>query len=171
MAKAIVTTDEVDVKIDLSGLGEVLEGLFNQHPAAQGDINKAWGMIKVMGAQMESLGKTIGSLNRLVVLLKEQRDELLEDNAKQWDEGYRAGERIARIGVESDDQDTMLQMFADHIVDATLALTSPEIAEMFAEALRQGELTIDEGEALNDVVRAIAQRFIDEQEGDTDGQE
>lgn len=170
MAKAIVTTDEVDVTIDLSGLREVLEGLFNQHPAIQGDINKAWGMITVMGAQMESLGKTIGSLNRLVVLLKEQRDGLLTENAKQWDDGYQAGHRMATIGIESDDQDTMLKMFADHIVDATLALTSPEIAEVFAEALRQGELTLDEGEALNDVVRAIAQRFIDEQ-SDEEGEE
>jgi hypothetical protein len=170
MAKAIVTTDEVDVTIDLSGVREVLEGLFNQHPTAQRDINKAWGMIEVMGAQMESLGKTIGSLNRLVVLLKEQRDGLLAENATQWDEGYHAGERMARIGVESDDQDTMLQMFADHIVDATLALTSPEIAEVFAEAIRQGELAIGEGEALNDVVRAIAQRFIEEQ-SDEEGEE
>jgi len=170
MAKAIVTTDEVDVTIDLSGVREVLEGLFNQHPATQGEVNKAWGMIQVMGAQMESLGKTIGSLNRLVVLLKEQRDGLLAENAKQWDEGYRAGERMATIGIESDAQDTMLQMFADHIVDATLALTSPEIAEVFAEALRQGELTIDEGEALDEVVRAIAGRFLDEQ-SDEEGEE
>lgn len=155
------TTEEVGIDIDLSGVRGVLEGLFNQHPAIQKDINAVWSKIEVLGAQMESLIKTVGSLNRLVVLLKTQRDELVADNAQQWDDGYESGMRMGAImrNHESVTIETIEGIIAENIEAGHFVWADEDDIVLFCRTLMSGEFYADEGESLSDLVMAVANRM------------
>lgn len=156
-----VTEEETKVTIDLTDVRGVLERIFNNNPDAREDVNTAWAMVEKMGNQMESLAKTVGSLNRLVVMLKEQRDELVFYNARMWDEGYAQGEKIGAFlqGRDGFNQDMLNGEVAEAIYDAMFVCADLEDAQLFAEALMSGELVIDEGEVISALVASVAERM------------
>jgi|GEM_PF-2621404 len=148
------------VNADVERMRRVLETLFDDNPHIRNEINVLWDLIEGMGNQMTGLGKGIGSLNELVIELKQQRDEQVAINSEQWDYGYEAGEKVGAFmqGRDVFNQKTLDEEVANRIYDALFVQADLDDAQLFAEALMSGELVLDEGEKINHLVAVVAER-------------
>jgi len=148
------------VNADVERMRRVLETLFDDNPHIRNEINVLWDLIEGMGNQMTGLGKGIGSLNELVIELKQQRDEQVAINNRQWDDGYKAGESVGAFmeGRDVFTQEIMTDEISDMVYGATHVDTDLDDARLFAEALMRGDMAYDEGQLINHLVAVVAER-------------
>jgi hypothetical protein len=156
MTTEMKTENKVTVDITvIEDARQLLARMFDDHPAVRDDVNKVWAVVQVLQGHIQNLSNMLGAMNETIITLREQRDKLVVENSRKWDEGYDAGARFGQIGADEEKTMALLrQMLIDQLEDKINV--HPEDAAVFVDMMMAGDLRLDEADILAELIEAVA---------------